>query len=131
MAKTRDDIENYILGLGVAVHELAAGTWLLEDSQWEGLQIAVHLTDPLVVFRVKLFDLHAVPAERQAALFKHLLTLNGTDMVQGAYALEGNDVVVVEVMQLENLDTNEFQAAIDCLTFALTVHYPELKNYIA
>jgi hypothetical protein len=128
--KTRDDIENYILNLGVPVNEVAQGTWVLADPMWNGLQIVVQLTDPLLVYRVKLFGLDAVPVASHPELFRRLLQLNATDMVQGGYALEDDSVVAVEVMPLENLDENEFQSAIDCLTFALTVHYPELTTFL-
>ena len=56
-----------------------------------------------------------------------MLQLNGTDMVQGAYALEDSVVVVVEVLQSQNLDENEFLAAVDSLTLAIVEHHDELS----
>ncbi len=127
MARTHEDIERYILGSGIAADEAAPGTWVLHDADWGGAQIVVQHTDPLVVFRCKLFDLPAsLDVSGQAALFRKMLQLNATEMVQGAYALEDGAVVAVEVMQVENLDENEFLAAVDSLTLAIVEHHDEL-----
>jgi hypothetical protein len=66
---------------------------------------------------------------QRAALFEELLRLNASDMISGAYALEGNAIVATETLQAENLDFNEFQAGIDGLTLSLTQHYPQLRTY--
>ena len=50
-------------------------------------------------------------------------------MVSGAYAIENGAVMALETLQSENLDYNEFQAAIDGLTLAITEHYEELKQF--
>jgi hypothetical protein len=126
MARTHEDIERFILSSGMAHDEAAPGTWVLHDPDWGGAQIVVQHTDPLVVFRCKLFDLPQIDTSKRALLFQHLLELNATEMVQGAYALEDNAVVAVEVMQAENLDENEFLAAVDSLTLAIVEHYAEL-----
>ncbi|MEY3013289.1 MAG: hypothetical protein RIT45_2024 [Pseudomonadota bacterium] len=126
MARNHEDIERYILGSGIAHDEAAPGTWILHDPDWGGAQIVVQHTDPLVVFRCKLFDLPAMAGDAQATLFRRMLELNATEMVQGAYALEDGAVVAVEVMQSENLDENEFLAAVDSLTLAIVEHHDEL-----
>ncbi len=126
MARSHDDIERYILASNFSAEQVSPGTWVLRDPQWGGAQIVVHHTDPLVLFRVKLFDLASeLPAERAVKLLRRLLQLNATDMLQGAYALEGNAIVAVEVMQAENLDQNEFDAALDSLTLAIVEHRDE------
>jgi len=65
----------------------------------------------------------------QAALCKKLLELNASSMVSGAYAIENGAVIALETLQSENLDYNEFQAAIDGLTLAVTEHYEQLKQF--
>jgi hypothetical protein len=90
--------------------------------------IVVTLAPPVVLFRVKLMAVPKDPAQ-VAALCKKLLELNATSMVSGAYALEGNAVIALETLQSENLDYNEFQAAIDGLTLAITEHYDMLKQF--
>jgi len=130
MARTHEDIEDFILRSEISAIEAAPGTWLLQDESWGGAQIVVQHTDPLVVFRCKLFDLPAMPSEAEAKLFRKMLQLNATDMVQGAYAMEGETVVVVEVLQAQNLDENEFLAAVDSLTLAIVEHHDELSELL-
>ncbi len=132
MARSHDDIESYIISSSYGAEIAGPGTWVLRDPQWGGAQIVVHHNDPLVVYRVKLFDIPAgLPAASRAKLLSRLLELNGTEMLQGAYALEGNAVVAVEVMQAENLDQNEFDAALDSLTLAIVDHRDEFLTMLA
>ncbi|MCO4763532.1 MAG: hypothetical protein KC502_18590 [Myxococcales bacterium] len=126
MARTHEDIEDFIMRSGITSTEAAPGTWLLQDDTWGGAQIVVQHTDPLVVFRCKLFELPEMASGGEAGLFRRMLQLNATEMVQGAYAVEGSSVVVVEVLQSENLDENEFLAAVDSLTLAIVEHHDEL-----
>ena len=126
MARTHEDIESFIINSGVDYEEVGHGTWILHEEEWGGAQIVVQHTDPLVIFRCKLFDVPDMGAEKTAALFGALLALNATELVQGAYALEDKAVVVVECLQAENLDENEFLAAIDCITLAIVEHHDAL-----
>ena len=126
MARTHDDIERYIVTSGIDYEEAAPGMWLLHHLEWGGAQIIIQHTDPLLVFRCKLFELPKLSTEREAALFRRLLQLNATDLVQGAYAIEDQSVVVVGVLQSISLDENEFMAAIDSVTMAIVEHHDEL-----
>lgn len=120
---TAEKLESYLLSAGIAHEHVGEGTWILRDADWVGAQVVVQNTEPLVIFRVKLMDLPKDLSDAKAAkLFRHLLQLNGSDMLQGAYALEGDALVAVEVMQSENLDQNEFLAAIDSLSLAILEH---------
>jgi Tir chaperone family protein CesT len=51
-------------------------------------------------------------------------------MVHGAFGLEGDSVVIVHALELENLDLNEFQAVIDDMTMAVVKHQPILSRYL-
>jgi hypothetical protein len=120
---TADKLETYLLNAGIAHEHVGPGTWILRDANWVGAQIIVQNTEPLVIFRCKLMDLpENLPDAKAAKLFRHLLELNGSEMLQGAYALEGNALVAVECMQSESLDKNEFLAAIDSLSLAIMEH---------
>ena len=46
-------------------------------------------------------------------------------MVHGAFGLEGDTVVVVHALELENLDLNEFQAVVDDMSMAVGKHHTE------
>ena len=127
MARSNEDIERYILGSRIASEQVGPDTWVIRDPSWGGAQIVVHHAAPLVIFRVKLMDMpDDIAPAAEAGLYRHLLHLNGTEMLQGAYALEGHAIVAVEVMQDINLDENEFVAALDSLTLAITDHRSEI-----
>ena len=72
-----------------------------------------------------------VPAEqdKQVNLFRRRLELNATEMVSGAYGIDSSGVVISETLQTENLDFNEFQAALDGVTLAISEHYQSLKEF--
>jgi hypothetical protein len=52
-------------------------------------------------------------------------------MVHGAFGVEGKAVVITYALQLENLDFNEFQAAVEDITMAISKHYPVLSKFRA
>jgi hypothetical protein len=58
-----------------------------------------------------------------------LLALNTTEMVHGAFGLEGETVVMVHALELENLDLNEFQAVVDDMSMAVAKHHPTLARF--
>lgn len=125
-----DVIEGYLIRSGITYESLGEGMWILHDEFETVDNIVVSLSDPLVMFRVKLMELPE-DAGKQAGLFRKLLELNVSEMLAGAYGIDGNAVVALETLQAENLDLNEFQAAIDGLTMAITDHYDELKRFRA
>jgi hypothetical protein len=50
-------------------------------------------------------------------------------MVHGAYGIEDNNVVLIDTLQAENLDYNEFQATLDALMLASTQDYQRLNSF--
>jgi hypothetical protein len=123
---SKEDIESYLVRLGLPSQEVGDGMWVVRDVGDDSMNMVVHLQPPLVVFRVKLMEL---PQEGGERLMRKLLELNATDMVSGAYGIEGSSVVCVETLQSENLDYNEFLAAVDSLQVAMTEHYQTLREY--
>ncbi|GMV41509.1 MAG: hypothetical protein AMXMBFR64_32250 [Myxococcales bacterium] len=124
---TREDIESYIVRLGMPYEEVDTGLWIIHDEH-DGIDnLVIHFAPPVAVFRVKLMDLDG----DHPALYRRLLELNASDMVSGAYGIENNSVVCVESLQVENLDFNEFQAAVDSLSLAITDHYETLRAVLA
>jgi hypothetical protein len=121
--KGREDIESYLLRAGMPYEQLAPDIWHLKTDH-ENLLISI--AGPVVVFRLKLMD---IPARNREALFETLLRLNTTDMVHGAFGIEGHAIVIVHALELENLDYNEFQAVIDDAEMAISKHYPELSKF--
>ena len=122
--KTAEDIESYLLRIGIPNEQVKPGIWLLRVGGCD--TFVVSIAGPVVVFRVKVMDL---PATDREALFRTLLTLNTSELVHGAFGLEGEAVVLVHALALENLDLNEFQAVIDDVSMAITKHYPVLSRW--
>jgi hypothetical protein len=71
-----------------------------------------------------------LPVAGREALYRTVLTLNTNEMVHGAFGLEGEAVVIVHALELENLDFNEFQAVVDDMAMAVSKHYPNLSRFI-
>lgn len=122
--KTAEDVESYLLKVGVPYEQIKPGIWLLKLDGCDNF--VVSLAGPVLAFRVKVMDLPKVDRE---GLFRTLLTLNTKEMVHGAFGLEGDAVVIVHALELENLDFNEFQAVIDDASMAIARHYPVLSRW--
>ena len=122
--KTAEDIESYLLKVGLPYEQMKPGIWVLKVEHCDNF--VVSMAGPVVVFRVKVMDL---PRADREPLYRTLLALNTGDMVHGAFGLEGDAVVIVHALDLENLDFNEFQAVIDDVTLAIARHYPVLSRW--
>ena len=123
--KSAEDIESYLLRIGLSSERVDTNIWLVKLDGHENL--AISIAGPVVAFRLKVMDL---PAGGREQLYRALLGLNTTEMVHGAFGLEGEAVVVVHALELENLDFNEFQAVIDDMTMVASKHYPFLSKFV-
>jgi hypothetical protein len=123
--KSVEDIESYLLRVGASAQRVDGGIWIVKLDGHENLAISIAV--PVVAFRLKVMDL---PVGGREQLYRTLLGLNTTEMVHGAFGLEGDAVVIVHALELENLDFNEFQAVIDDMTMAASKHYPFLSKFV-
>jgi hypothetical protein len=115
------DIAEFLDKMGVPHEEIAPSTWMIHDEYDMIDNIIVSLNAPVVFFRVKLME---IPEDcDKTKLYEILLNLNTTDMMHGAYGLEGNSIVATDTLQSENLDFNEFQASVDSLSLCISNHY--------
>ena len=119
---TRDDIEHYIIQMDYPFESIESNMWVIHDTA----NIVVTYDPPLVLFRVKLMD---IPNERRESFFKLLLELNASQMIHGAYGIEGENVVLIDTLQSEHLDFNEFQASLEALLLASTQDYQKLNAF--
>jgi hypothetical protein len=101
---------------------VAENIWIIRDSA----DIVVTFEPPLVIFRAKLMDL---PQKNREPFFQLLLELNATQMIHGAYGIEDDNVVIIDTLQVENLDYNEFQATLEAMLLSLTQDYQRLKAF--
>lgn len=125
---TAQDIEAYLIKMGVSYDELAKNTWMIRDDQESVDNLVVTLNDPVVLFHVRL--LHIPPACDRLPLYEELLRLNASEMLHGAYGLTGDTVVATDTLQSENLDFNEFQASVEALNLSITTHYHRLAPLV-
>jgi hypothetical protein len=120
-------IEDFLITLGLSYEEPQIGTWLVEDPE-KGLPgIVVSFAEPVVILSAKAMR---VPTKDREAFFLELLKLNYSGLLHGAYAIDGDDVVLVDTLVYETLDKEEFEASLDAIGFALSEHYPLLSRYM-
>lgn len=122
-----DDIESYMLGLGLEFESVGDNLWLVHDENDNLDNVLVSLIDPIVLFQVRVAQL---PGGDETALYRKLLELNASDMIHGAYGIEGNSIIMIDTLQAENLDLNEFQSSLEAMSMSLIQHYPVLKDLL-
>jgi hypothetical protein len=122
--KSAEDVESYLMRMGVTAETIKPGIWLVKI---DGSALVVSIAGPVVAFRLKVMDL---PRTGREDLYRTLLSLNTTEMVHGAFGLEGDTVVMVHALELENLDLNEFQAVVDDMSMAVAKHHPNLARFV-
>ena len=119
-------IEGYMLSLSLTYETVDDGTWLINDDE-KGLEnVLVIVADPVVIVRVKVMG---IPERQREEFFEQLLRLNQSDMIHGAYALEGDDVILLNTLVGATLDLEEFQATLDAIGLELAQHYQKLAKY--
>jgi hypothetical protein len=123
--KDSNDIESYLMKIDLPFEAIGPGMWNVKADH-ENLVIS--LAGTIVVFRTKVME---VPKANRESLFETLLRLNTTDMVHGAFGIEGDAIVIVNALEVENLDFNEFSAVVDDFTMAVSKHYPTLSKFRA
>ncbi|GMQ58097.1 hypothetical protein AN1V17_24920 [Vallitalea sediminicola] len=119
-------IESFMLDMNLLYEELDESTWKIEDDLSHIDNIVVKLVEPIVLFRVKIMEL---PKNNKEEFYRTVLELNANDLVHGAYAIENDSLVMIDTLQAENLDENEFQSTIDSIGLALIQHYDLLAKF--
>lgn len=123
--KTAADIQSYLLKMELPYEEPREGTWVVGGLDGVDRMI-ITLAGPVTVFRVKVME---IPRHQREELFRTLLELNATEMMHGAYGVEGDAVVIMDALELENLDYNEFAATVDDITLAVASHHGRLAKF--
>ncbi len=125
---TREKLEGYLVKLSLTFQQTGDGSWVIREPEKGLANLFVMMADPLVVLRMTVMQ---VPKQKSAELFEELLRLNATDMVHGAYALDGKNVVIVDTLEGDTLDVEELQASIEAIGLAVAQHYGILARYRA
>ncbi|MEK6254549.1 MAG: YbjN domain-containing protein [Gemmatimonadales bacterium] len=125
---SREDLESFLIRTEMDHREIGESMWLVDpvkDAVDDHPAVVVSLSPPLVIFRAAI---GTVPEGDHARLklYQTLLELNASDLVHGAYGLEGNEVILVDALELQDLDYSEFQASLESLSLAVTSHVQQL-----
>jgi hypothetical protein len=121
-----DKVRSYLLDLGLSYEEVGDGTFLINDEEKGLKNIVAMVSAPLVIVRVKVMD---TPEKDRESLYEELLRLNAEDLVHGAYALEGDHVILIDTLEMETLDMEELRASFEAIGLALVQHYKLLSRY--
>jgi len=119
------DVEAYLTQLNRQFQEIDTEpkTYVIPSG---GTQIALRVDPPLVVLRVHIGDVKKGDAD--LPLFRRLLQLNAKALVHASYGLDDDRIILSAALELENLDFNELEAALDEIDLALAQQLPELAG---
>lgn len=123
---SNQDIQAYFDQLELSYEQVGEGMWVLNLEDQGVDNLVINHEEPVLLFRIKLRE---APKKNREIFLTQLLVMNATDLVHGAYALEGDSVILVDTLQSENLDLNELEASIDSLALAAVQSYTELASY--
>lgn len=123
-----NDVEAYLgkMNRRYSPVEDQPGTFLVEGGT-NMPPTALRVDPPLVVLRIHVGDVEGTAAAN-GELFKKLLTLNAKSLVHTSFGLEDDRIVLVAALELENLDYNELEAALDEIDVTLAQHVSSLAE---
>jgi len=119
-------IEQYLIDLKYGYQEVKPNIWLLDEADNDLEGMVIMFADPLVIFRVQVMN---APEQNRQDFYKKLLEINASDMIHGAYGLEGEKVVITDSLEYNTLDYDEFCATLDAISLSLNQHYPVLSVF--
>jgi hypothetical protein len=119
-------IEQYLIDLMITYQQIDSNLWLLDDGERSLQGVAIMQAEPLVIIRAEIMD---VPHKNILELYTKLLELNAADIIHGAYALDNGKIVLIDTLQYETMDYEDFRATLDSFSLALTQHYPILSKF--
>lgn len=119
-------LEEYLIELKLDYQEIEDGSYLLNDPSKGIVDFVLSLQDPIVVVRCNVMR---VPKGNNEEFYQTLLTLNARDLIHGAYALDGDSVILMDTLNYAGMDRSELESSIDSLGLALSQHYTLLSGY--
>ncbi len=125
---TQHDIEIYLDDSGFPFEKISQGMWKVTSPTNNVENLIIRFEEPILLMRVNLMK---VPNANREVFYQRLLQLNATEIPHGAFGVDGDMVVLIDTLQIENLDRNELQASVDSLAFTVAQYYKELKEYVA
>jgi hypothetical protein len=121
--RTVKDVEAYLARMNRTFQSAPGTTETFLVSGGENYPaVAVRVDPPLVILRVRIGDVPEAPLE----LFRSMLELNARELVHSSYGVDEGHILLSSALELENLDYNELQAALDEIDLALAQQVPAL-----
>jgi hypothetical protein len=97
------------------------------DNEEDGIHnLIIGIAPPVLIMEHYLFSFK----NDNVGMFKQLLQKN-RDMIHGAFVIneEGNKVLFRYTMQIENINLNEFDGAINSLGLLLSEYYQQIISF--
>ncbi len=121
-------IEQFARACGCTVTYRDDETGILKiENTPDGIHnLILGVAPPVLIIEQYLFSFKADNIE----MFKQLLQKN-RDMIHGAFVIneDGNKVLFRYTMQLENIDLNEFESALNSLGLMLSEYYQQIIKF--
>ena len=121
-------IEQFAKACGCTVTYRDDETGILKiENTPDGIHnLILGVAPPVLIIEQYLFSFKA----DNMNMFKQLLQKN-RDMIHGAFVIneDGNKVLFRYTMQLENIDFNEFESALNSLGLMLSEYYQQIINF--
>ncbi len=128
MTNTKEKIEGYLMKLSLSFQEAGTNSWIVRDPEKGIENLLIMVVETHVIVRT---DVMAVPTDGKTELLEELLKLNATEMVHGAYGIDGKKIVIIDTLDLDTMDLEELESAIDAVGLATAEHYKILSKYRA
>lgn len=128
---SHEDVVSFLdrLSADGATHtEISDGIWNIKPAGALDFGVVVNYSPPVIVLRIKVMDLPPAGTQRNA-LEHRLLELNGNDLLHGSYGIQKDEIVLIEALELDHLDFEEFLSAYESITLALASHIRELASF--
>lgn len=90
------------------------------------LEITVDVEESTVVLLMEIGDIK----NDSYILFRYLLEVNN-EAVHGKFCLDGNKLLIKDVLEFENLDLNELEAAIEHMFVIVAKHGDKIGDMLA
>lgn len=122
----KEKLEGYFIDLSIPFEAKEDNVWVITDEQRGFKNVLVTADDQVVTITVVVME---IPSSNKETFYETLLKLNATDMIHGAYAIEGNNVMLIDSLEGRTMDLEEIQASLDAISLALSQHYSVLAKY--
>jgi predicted house-cleaning NTP pyrophosphatase (Maf/HAM1 superfamily) len=122
----KEKLEGYFIELSIPFEAKEENVWVITDETRGFENVIITADDQVVTISVKVMK---VPSANKESFYETLLKLNATDLIHGAYAIEGNNIMLMDSLEGPTMDLEEIQASLDAISLALSQHYPVLAKY--